>query len=359
MRSHITGSEVRVVGRGVKIGTGSEIVGKRVVIGQGTQIGSGVSIRADEIKIGSMCDIEDRVRVYWRGGTPRSFRLGDCCTVGSDSKFYVREFSCGDYVALHNHILVNGDTRCSVGHNSYIGQNCILNANAPVKIGNGVGMVAYSAVWTHGRFGELIEGSTVHKEAPVTIDDDVTIWRAIISPGVRVGRRATILNGAVITKDVAECAVVGGIPASDLGKKMPAYRRVSLDEKFTLMKDFMTEFLETVYPGEWAKIRRGEFEVNPRRGEPFRIIMKEELKNEDIIDGSPILAVTARNGTRRLRNGRVSVFEVKSKTYTKRLTEPEVRFMKFLLDARARFVPAGTPRLEARHSGKELLIGRC
>jgi acetyltransferase-like isoleucine patch superfamily enzyme len=99
-----------------------------------------------------------------------------------------------------------------------------LNANSPLTIGNGVGIVAYSAAWTHGKFGELIEGSKVHKEAPVVIEDDVTMWRAVVSPGVRIGRRATILNGSVITRDVKESSVIGGAPAYDLGDRISAYR---------------------------------------------------------------------------------------------------------------------------------------
>jgi UDP-3-O-[3-hydroxymyristoyl] glucosamine N-acyltransferase len=112
-----------MVGAGVEVGRGSEIAGKRVVIGPNTKIGRGVSIEADEIMIGSNCEIEDRVHVYWRGGVPHRFRLEDCCTVGSDSKIYVRDLICGYYVALHNHLMVNGDAVCSIGHNSYVGQN--------------------------------------------------------------------------------------------------------------------------------------------------------------------------------------------------------------------------------------------
>ena len=49
---------------------------------------------------------------------------------------------------------------------------------------------------------------------PVVIGDDVWIAaRAIILPGVTIGKGSIIGAGAVVTKDVPEYAVVGGNPA--------------------------------------------------------------------------------------------------------------------------------------------------
>lgn len=49
---------------------------------------------------------------------------------------------------------------------------------------------------------------------PVTIEDDVWIGqRALILPGVKVGRGSVIAAGAVVTKDVPPNCVVGGNPA--------------------------------------------------------------------------------------------------------------------------------------------------
>lgn len=49
---------------------------------------------------------------------------------------------------------------------------------------------------------------------PVTIEDDVWIGqRAMILPGVTVGRGSVVAAGAVVTKDVPPLSVVGGNPA--------------------------------------------------------------------------------------------------------------------------------------------------
>jgi acetyltransferase-like isoleucine patch superfamily enzyme len=60
----------------------------------------------------------------------------------------------------------------------------------------------------------------------VIIDEDVWIGaHAVILPGVHISRGAVIAAGAVITKDVPEYAVAGGVPARIL-----KYRTSDLDE---------------------------------------------------------------------------------------------------------------------------------
>ena len=51
--------------------------------------------------------------------------------------------------------------------------------------------------------------------------------RAIILPGVKIGKGAVVGAGAVVTKDVAPFKVVGGVPAKEIGErknKNPNYK---------------------------------------------------------------------------------------------------------------------------------------
>jgi len=52
------------------------------------------------------------------------------------------------------------------------------------------------------------------KYPPVRIEDDVWIGaRAIILPGIKIGKGAIIGSGAVVTKDVPPYAICAGNPA--------------------------------------------------------------------------------------------------------------------------------------------------
>ena len=57
-------------------------------------------------------------------------------------------------------------------------------------------------------------GSQGSRVAKVVIGNDVWIgMRSIIMPGVKIGNGVVIGSGAVVTKDIPDYAVVGGVPA--------------------------------------------------------------------------------------------------------------------------------------------------
>jgi len=43
--------------------------------------------------------------------------------------------------------------------------------------------------------------------------------RAIILPGVTVGKGAVVAAGAVVTKDIPDFSIVGGVPAQIIGER--------------------------------------------------------------------------------------------------------------------------------------------
>lgn len=108
---------------------------------------------------------------------------------------------------------------CNFGSNISMGDRCFINHGVTildsyeVEIGNNVFMapnVVISAV-THPLDSTKRRDLIIKK---VTIEDDVWIGTgAIILPGVTLHRGAVIGAGAVVTEDVPEYTVVGGIPA--------------------------------------------------------------------------------------------------------------------------------------------------
>jgi maltose O-acetyltransferase len=103
-----------------------------------------------------------------------------------------------------------------IGDNSGIGLNC--RVCGPVKIGDNVMMGPEVIILTVSHKYERLDIPMLkqgHNEPElVTIGDDVWIGtRAVILPGISVGKGAIIGASAVVTKDVPEYSVVCGNPA--------------------------------------------------------------------------------------------------------------------------------------------------
>jgi len=104
----------------------------------------------------------------------------------------------------------------SLGDYSGLGVNC--NVRGPLEIGSYVNMGPDVRIITINHKTERtdipMKGQGVLSPQKVTICDDVWIGaRVIILPGVTIGKGSIIGAGAVVTKDVPEYAVMGGVPA--------------------------------------------------------------------------------------------------------------------------------------------------
>lgn len=106
----------------------------------------------------------------------------------------------------------------SVGEGSIIGQNAFLDGRDKLIIGKHVDIASDVLIYNSEHDINSDDFSPVH--APVEIGDYVFIGpRAIILPGVKIGNGAVIAAGAVVTKDVGEFEIVGGIPAKVIGER--------------------------------------------------------------------------------------------------------------------------------------------
>lgn len=106
----------------------------------------------------------------------------------------------------------------SIGEDSIIGENAVLDGREKLKIGNHVDIASEVMIYNgqHDIHDESFKGVF----APVTIKDYVFIGpRAIILPGVTLGKGSVVGAGAVVTKDVPDFAIVGGVPAKIIGER--------------------------------------------------------------------------------------------------------------------------------------------
>lgn len=114
----------------------------------------------------------------------------------------------------------------SIGEGTVIGDHCFMDGRASLKIGSNVDIA--SEVMIYNSEHDINSDGFDPIEEPVEIADYVFVGpRAIILPGVNIGKGAVVGAGAVVTKDVAPFKVVGGVPAKEIGErknKNPNYK---------------------------------------------------------------------------------------------------------------------------------------
>lgn len=106
----------------------------------------------------------------------------------------------------------------SVGKNVFINSGCSFQDQGGIYIGDGV-LIGHNVVLaTLNHDSNPIKRSTMHT-APIVIGNNVWIGaNATVLPGVTIGDGAIIAAGAVVTKDVTNNVIVGGVPAKFIKK---------------------------------------------------------------------------------------------------------------------------------------------
>jgi len=143
--------------------------------------------------------IGDRVRVYtW---TTFNVEPQGQVFVGSDSVLVGAVFMCARRIEIGKRVIVSyGVTIADSDFHPRDPHQRILDAEANAPLGDRATRPAVAA-------------------APVTVEDDAWIGiGAIVLKGVRVGRGARVMAGAVVTRDVAPGATVAGNPAHPCGE---------------------------------------------------------------------------------------------------------------------------------------------
>lgn len=149
---------------------------------------------------------------------------------GSGSKIYhsvrmdtppYRRFWLGRHSVIESFCCINnavgdvtiGDyTRIGI-HNTIIGPVCIGNH---VNLAQGITITALNHNFEDA--SKRIDEQGISTK-PVVIGDDVWIGaNAVILPGVTIGSHCVVAAGAVVTKDVPDNCVVGGVPAKVIKK---------------------------------------------------------------------------------------------------------------------------------------------
>ena len=127
---------------------------------------------------------------------------------------------CGSNVNIERNAVFTPEL--SIGNNSGIGVGCELWGN--ITIGDDVMMgpevIIYTQNHSKNKLDIPMRMQGYDNAEPVEIGNDVWIGRRVmIMPGVKIGNGVVIAAGAIVTKDIPDNVIVGGVPAKILNKR--------------------------------------------------------------------------------------------------------------------------------------------
>lgn len=214
--------EFAIVRAGAKLGRNVHIhpfaiIGDSVVIGDDVEVFPGAYIGKEpkgasatarpihferHITIGAGCSIGPHVIVFYDVVIGSGTLLGDGASVRERCRI-------GDCCILSRYVTVNYNTkigdRVKIMDASHITGNMVIEDD--VFVSTLVGSANDNSI---GRKGYVDSLRGPHLEAGCVIGAG-----AMLLPGTRVGRGATIAAGAVVTRDVAPGRTAGGVPARE------------------------------------------------------------------------------------------------------------------------------------------------
>ncbi len=133
-------------------------------------------------------------------------------------------FSLGRYARIEcTGVYRDVGNSLKIGHNVGVNDYCYISVRGDIEIGNHVIIGPGAKIFSEKHnFDDReipirLQGETKEK---TIIKDDVWIGaNACIAPGVTVGKGSVIGMGSVVTKDVDDYSIMGGVPAELIGKR--------------------------------------------------------------------------------------------------------------------------------------------
>ena len=117
-----------------------------------------------------------------------------------------------DTIRILTPFICDFGNRVKFGKNVFINHSAILSASGGIEFEDGVQLAPGVRIATINH--DFNNRHTVYTYGKVLIKKNAWIgMNATICPGVTIGRNSVVAAGAVVTKDVPDNTVVGGVPA--------------------------------------------------------------------------------------------------------------------------------------------------
>jgi acetyltransferase-like isoleucine patch superfamily enzyme len=130
----------------------------------------------------------------------------------------IMKFQIAREISIFMHCTFDAAKGLTIGNGSVINAGCRLDSRGDIIIGSKVSISQQVIILTADHDVEAHDFAG--RSRKVVIDDFVWIGtRAMILPGVTIGRGAIIAAGAVVNKNVQPFTIVGGVPAKLLKER--------------------------------------------------------------------------------------------------------------------------------------------
>jgi len=258
-----------------------------------------MQLLADNIHIGFGTVIEPTAVIRGINGKSKNISIGDHCYIGHNVQIICDDFELGDYSKIQNNSTIHGYKACHIGHNLWMGQFCIIDCIGGCEIGNNCGIGAHSQLWSHIKYGDTLEGCRFNSEKKMSIGNDVWfVGHCIVSP-ITAADKSMALVGSVVTKDMEFNTIYSGVPAQAISDKIGTqFEEVDNDVKLSKLIEYAKE----------ADVDLNKIKI---------VKSKNEMAPRD----------------------EVTFFVIDDRKYTKKNSADEIKFMKFLLPEKAKFIP--------------------
>ncbi len=229
--------------------------------------------------------------------------IGDHSYIGPGVRVIGGSFSIGEYSKIHNNCYIYSKNKISLGHGTWIGQGTHLDGTGGISAGDFLGVGINSALYSHIRHGDTLEGCNYETNGFLEIGHDVWfVGMCMVSP-VKVEDKSMAFLGSVITRDMKTNRTYAGNPAIDISDKVGVpWKEVSLDEKTETLINYIDFFFSNVRPD----LDRGAVDVT------------DELINREFDR---------------------TVYSTATRTYLKKNSLEEVALNKWLFGYRGKFRP--------------------
>ena len=189
-----------------------EIKAKKLVISEGAQL-ENVRVESNSFFVGKNTKINNSILL-----SNGSIDIGNLVQIKENSVLKAfKAVKVGDRTIIDRGVIVGGlqsehsyfeiGSRCVILHHTYI------NTAREIIIGNNVGIGGYCIIFSHGVWQNAFKGYPF-QFGKVEIKDDAWLpWHVFVMPNVTIGKGTTIAGGSVVTKDIPDYCLAGGVPA--------------------------------------------------------------------------------------------------------------------------------------------------